>query len=875
MRILFVTHDGTSHEPLGLLYLSGSLVRAGHKTKACMQSKTLETVKSWGPDFVAFQVLTGDERRWGAVAAAVKEQFPRVKTIFGGPHFLFFAAAQQKEADYVIRGDAEEAIVDVVEGRPHRDFIPIESLDSRAHPDRGLLYNQDFQAVRSNVIRNFIACQGCLGYNTPILLSSGINIPIQEIKKGDEVLSYDVEFDRMVKRFVQNTYSRMADDLYKIEMENGIVIEITGEHPAWTPDGWKKIEELKLGNLLATSTENKTNLPVVPKSILARSKSSLGESKKMPKGRTKKAWEFLFQRMSSKNLWDGELPWDLSNLQKTISTKVTRCSEHLFERMPFETSKRTSTKKNDSGSEGEKESLMEEKQSYVEPGLQEKGQFEQNGCSESYEVPRSSCKDGRNDEAKASRKTFNAIKTTPQRRKDTSSHYKISKQSRILISRMVQTGKSSDTACGNGIILDRSVRFRDETKPRLYSQHQEVKKSASIRCPSLASERKIGDPKKGLRSLRMDSSFLVVGKSQKKEASNSAYKRLFIWNRVKKITFLGRSLVFNFTVCPTHTYLASNLVVHNCPYKCTYCFNSNENWQKMVGKGKDRLRYHSPEWIIEDIEMTFNEWGGQLVSFQDDIFGIDLDWLERFSGLYRRVRLPFFAQLRPRLITEDRIKLLKEAGVHIISFAIESGNQKNRKEVLDRDEPNELIERGCELLHRYGIKFRMQNLLGLPVDDPLADAIETLQFNIKCKPTLSWVSLLQAYPGTAIADYVIKKGIVKSMSELTYMVNATFFDEMSLPVKDKEKIERLHKYWSACVRWPWLFPIVSVLINFNLGKKFHNWFFERSKQYINAKEYWRVERDFERHLSILNQDNPLDRLGGELVRNPEKEEICA
>jgi len=306
-----------------------------------------------------------------------------------------------------------------------------------------------------------------------------------------------------------------------------------------------------------------------------------------------------------------------------------------------------------------------------------------------------------------------------------------------------------------------------------------------------------------------------------------------------------------------------------CPYKCTYCYNSNLEWLAMT-EGKDRLRYHSPEWIIDDIERTFRDYGGRLVSFVDDIFGIDMEWLEQFTVLYQRVRIPFFAQLRPKLITEERVRLLKEAGIHIASFAIESGNEETRAEVLDRRESNELIENGCSLLRKYGIKFRMQNMLGLPVADPLADALETLRFNVKCKPTLSWCSLLQPYPGTAIADMLVRKGVVKSQEELRFLVNATFFDECSVPgLKDKRKIERLHKYWSAVVRWPWLYPVARALIHVNLGRKLQNWIFDKTKNYINAREYWRVELGA--HVSRINSDGPLDRLGGELVRNPEKE----
>ena len=466
MNVLFVTHDGVSHEPLGLEYVSAALLAAGHETRATTQSATLAEVASWRPDFLAFQVLSGDQDRWGSLANEVKIYHPEVKTIFGGPHYLFFSKVAQQHADIVVRGDGEQSVVDAVEGRPHRDLVPVHDLDDLPHPDRGLLYNHRFPGVRDNVIRNFIACRGC-------------------------------------------------------------------------------------------------------------------------------------------------------------------------------------------------------------------------------------------------------------------------------------------------------------------------------------------------------------------------------------------------------------------PYKCTYCYNSNLEWQAMTA-GEDRLRYHSPEWIVDDIERTFKDYGGQLVSFVDDIFGIDIEWLERFSATYQRLRYPFFAQLRPKLITEDRVRLLKEAGIHIASFAIESGNEHTRAEILDRKESNELIENACKLLHRYGIKFRMQNLLGLPVDDPLADALETLRFNMKCRPTLSWCSLLQAYPGTAIADHLVRKGVVKSLEELTYLVNATFFDECSIPgLRDKKKIERLHKYWSAVVRWPWLYPAARLLIHLNLGRCLQNWIFDVSKKYINAREYWRVELG--QHVARLNPKQHYDRLGGELTHDVGKE----
>src|SRR2546429_307418 len=128
-RVLFVTHDGVSHEPLGLEYLSGALLRAGHETKACVQSKTLDTCKSWGPDFVAFQVITGDEGRWGGVANRVKDAYPDIKTVFGGPHFLFYETCGGHHADAIVRGEGETGILEVVSGRTAANFSAPPELD--------------------------------------------------------------------------------------------------------------------------------------------------------------------------------------------------------------------------------------------------------------------------------------------------------------------------------------------------------------------------------------------------------------------------------------------------------------------------------------------------------------------------------------------------------------------------------------------------------------------------------------------------------------------------------------------------------------------------------------------------------------------------
>ncbi len=89
MKVLFVTHNDTSHEPLGLMYVSSALIKAGHLTAACEEKNVFSEIDSFRPDFVGFQVITGDQDRWGKVALRIKKQYPAIKTILAARIFCF------------------------------------------------------------------------------------------------------------------------------------------------------------------------------------------------------------------------------------------------------------------------------------------------------------------------------------------------------------------------------------------------------------------------------------------------------------------------------------------------------------------------------------------------------------------------------------------------------------------------------------------------------------------------------------------------------------------------------------------------------------------------------------------------------------------
>ena len=69
--------------------------------------------------------------------------------------------------------------------------------------------------------------------------------------------------------------------------------------------------------------------------------------------------------------------------------------------------------------------------------------------------------------------------------------------------------------------------------------------------------------------------------------------------------------------------------------------------------------------IIEELSSLKNKYFLLFLIFWDDCFNLDDTWLEKFSAEYKaRIGVPFEVNLRPELVNENQLKLLKEAGCH-------------------------------------------------------------------------------------------------------------------------------------------------------------------------------------------------------------------
>ncbi len=206
--------------------------------------------------------------------------------------------------------------------------------------------------------------------------------------------------------------------------------------------------------------------------------------------------------------------------------------------------------------------------------------------------------------------------------------------------------------------------------------------------------------------------------------------------------------------------LKSFITSRGCPYECTYCFNAA--WRNIYrGKGKI-VRRHSVDYVINELLYVKNKWPLSFVKFYDDIFTYSADeWLEEFSVKYKRsIKLPFFILTRADLVSEDMVKLLKEAGCHTISMSIESGNALIREKMLKRNMTDEQIVNSHLLCYKYGIHTFTNCIVGLP-GATIQNEIESINLAVKSKVTWAEFLIFHPYPGTALGQQTIDMGFYK------------------------------------------------------------------------------------------------------------------
>lgn len=191
-----------------------------------------------------------------------------------------------------------------------------------------------------------------------------------------------------------------------------------------------------------------------------------------------------------------------------------------------------------------------------------------------------------------------------------------------------------------------------------------------------------------------------------------------------------------------------------CPYNCSYCIN---HFYHELYSNKYFLRRYSVKRIIDELVYLKEKYNLEFFKFHDEDFLMrPLDTLKELSEEYRkRVNLPFSIETNPNSVTKEKAKLLKNMNCVNASLGIETGDQKLRKDVLNRIDSREDIMLAFKLLNKEGIRTSSFNMLGIPFETRETYE-ETIKINKDANVKYPSMAFFYPFEGTKLRDIAIQ-----------------------------------------------------------------------------------------------------------------------
>jgi radical SAM superfamily enzyme YgiQ (UPF0313 family) len=186
----------------------------------------------------------------------------------------------------------------------------------------------------------------------------------------------------------------------------------------------------------------------------------------------------------------------------------------------------------------------------------------------------------------------------------------------------------------------------------------------------------------------------------------------------------------------------SIFTARGCPYRCNFCAGPLLFNQK--------VRFHSPERVIEEIGQLINQYGAEGIYFAEDMFLSDKGRAKKFMGLFKQYgydkKIRWFAQLRANIVDAELLYMMKDCGCAQVEYGFESGSQR----ILDLMNKKASIEqniRAARLTRNAGIRFQGNIIVGYPGEQE-EDFKKTIKFLWKSRPHSIGFNLFMPLPGT-------------------------------------------------------------------------------------------------------------------------------
>tara|TARA_Y100000310_G_scaffold329947_1_gene400689 strand:- start:12846 stop:14231 length:1386 start_codon:yes stop_codon:yes gene_type:complete len=268
-----------------------------------------------------------------------------------------------------------------------------------------------------------------------------------------------------------------------------------------------------------------------------------------------------------------------------------------------------------------------------------------------------------------------------------------------------------------------------------------------------------------------------------------------------------------------------------CPFNCSYCSSASGHTKERFGADALRdyyLKRRDIGRIIEEAKLVKKYPTEEIEWVDDDLFaGVDSEeWLMEFSDAWKKnINIPMYVSATSTSILKASDKLLEKLieNVNCVGMGIQAIRPESLK-LFNRQWDNEEKMKGAyDRLKSFGYNINLQCIVGLPIDDPVEDAFDTIKAMQRIGPG-SIVSCypLQIYPGTAMKQ-IAEEGGFKLYEDCIGDTNTGIG---GIDFKDEETTKRLRNICKLATHFVkhnvderWMRSLVDVDFNEKASKK--------------------------------------------------------
>lgn len=193
-----------------------------------------------------------------------------------------------------------------------------------------------------------------------------------------------------------------------------------------------------------------------------------------------------------------------------------------------------------------------------------------------------------------------------------------------------------------------------------------------------------------------------------------------------------------------------------CPFPCTYCAARmyNQLYQNTGEYGRRRSHRN----VIDELLGLERDGKLSYVIFLDDTFTIHHPWVREFCQLFgREVGVPFSLHARVETVNQKLLLTLAEAGCQQITYGVESGSERIRRQVMRRPVTNQRFIDVFRWTREAGIHVTANYMLGVP-----GETRDDLQATLDLARDLDVLDfgyfVFYPYPGTHLFQECREKG---------------------------------------------------------------------------------------------------------------------